>query len=463
MKTKILLLLVGVIFVNTYSQIGFQELIITTNADGAVSVYATDIDGDGDMDVLSASSLDDKIAWYENTDGQGSFGAQQIITTNADWAFSVYATDIDGDGDMDVFSASSLDDKIAWYENTNGQGSFGAQQIFTTNADGASSVYATDIDGDGDMDVLSASQLDDKIAWYENTDGQGSFGAQQIITSNAFGAFSVYATDIDGDGDMDVLSASIGGDKIAWYENTDGQGSFGAQQIFTTNADGASSVYATDIDGDGDMDVLSASFWDDKIAWYENTNGQGSFGAQQIITSNAIGAFSVYATDIDGDGDMDVLSASQLDDKIAWYENTDGQGSFGAQQIITTNADGAASVYATDIDGDGDMDVLSAAGTNDEIAWYENLGVLGVDQNTLLSFSVQPIPTTGILTIQSSTTIVQIEIYNQLGQLVISNSNNPPAGRAGNTIDISSVSQGIYFIKLIDEYGNIGNQKVVKK
>jgi hypothetical protein len=361
MKTKILLLLVGVIFVNTYSQIGFQELIITTNADGAVSVYATDIDGDGDMDVLSASSLDDKIAWYENTDGQGSFGAQQIITTNADWAFSVYATDIDGDGDMDVFSASSLDDKIAWYENTNGQGSFGAQQIFTTNADGASSVYATDIDGDGDMDVLSAS------------------------------------------------------------------------------------------------------FWDDKIAWYENTNGQGSFGAQQIITSNAIGAFSVYATDIDGDGDMDVLSASQLDDKIAWYENTDGQGSFGAQQIITTNADGAASVYATDIDGDGDMDVLSAAGTNDEIAWYENLGVLGVDQNTLLSFSVQPIPTTGILTIQSSTTIVQIEIYNQLGQLVISNSNNPPAGRAGNTIDISSVSQGLYFIKIKDEYGNIGNQKVVKK
>ncbi len=461
MKTKILLVLVGIMCVNTYSQIGFQELIITTNVDEAISVYATDIDGDGDMDVLSASSQDDKIAWYENTDGQGSFGAQQIITTNTDWAISVYATDIDGDGDMDVLSASSLDDKIAWYENTDGQGSFGAQQIITTNTDGAFSIYATDIDGDGDMDVLSASSLDDKIAWYENTDGQGSFGAQQIITTIAFVAYSVYATDIDGDGDMDVLSASSGDDKIAWYENTDGQGNFGAQQIITTNADGAASVYATDIDGDGDMDVLSASFGDDKLAWYENTNGQGSFGAQQIITTNALVAYSVYATDIDGDGDMDVLSASSGDDKIAWYENTDGQGSFGVQQIITTNALVAYSVYATDIDGDGEMDVLS--GDGDKIAWYENLGVLGVDQNTLLSFSVYPIPTTGILTIQSNTTITQIEIYNQLGQLVLSNSNNPPAGRAENTIDISSVIQGIYFIKIMDENGNIGNQKVVKK
>ena len=51
--------------------------------------------------------------------------------------------------------------------------------------------------------------------------------------------------------------------------------------------------------------------------------GQVSFGPQQIISTSAGGAYSVYACDIDGDGDMDVLSASESDDKIAWYENTD--------------------------------------------------------------------------------------------------------------------------------------------
>ncbi|KGE86810.1 FG-GAP-like repeat-containing protein, partial [Phaeodactylibacter xiamenensis] len=108
-------------------------------------------------------------------------------------------------------------------------------------------------------------------------------------------------------------------DKIAWYEN-DGSGNFGAQQVITTSADGASSVYAMDLDGDGDADVLSASLNDDKIAWYEN-DGSGNFGAQQVITTSADAARSVYAMDLDGDGDADVLSASSNDDKIAWYEN----------------------------------------------------------------------------------------------------------------------------------------------
>ena len=455
MQTKKILLLTFIIYVNTYAQFGSQQ-IITTNADGAFSIYAIDLDGDGDMDVLSASSEDDKIAWYENIDGQGNFGSQQIITTNADKATSVYATDIDGDGDMDVLSASQNDNKIAWYENTDGQGSFGSQQIITTIANYAGSVYATDIDGDGDMDVLSASLFDNKIAWYENTDGQGDFGSQQIITTIANGAFSVYAIDLDGDGDMDVLSASFDDDKIAWYENTDGQGSFGSQQIISVNVDGARPVHATDIDGDGDMDVLSASFYDDEIAWYENTDGQGSFSSQQIITTNADGPYWVHATDIDGDGDMDVLSASYIDDKIAWHENTDGQGSFGSQQIITANTDTATYVYATDIDGDGDMDVLSASYADGKIAWYENLTPLAVNQNTLISFSIYPIPTSGILTVKLKTAIAQIEIYNKLGQLLVSRSNE-------NMIDISTLSQGLYFCKVKDENGAFGITKVVKE
>ncbi len=157
---------------------------------------------------------------------------------------------------------------------TYGQGAFGPQRVISTAAFGARSVYAADLDGDNDIDVLSASFENDKIAWYENTDGLGSFGAQRVISATALGAFSVFAADLDGDGDPDVLSASFENDKIAWYENTDGLGSFGAQQVITSSAFGASSVYAADLDGDDDIDVLSASFENDKIAWYENTGAQ---------------------------------------------------------------------------------------------------------------------------------------------------------------------------------------------
>jgi len=86
-------------------------------------------------------------------------------------------------------------------------------------------------------------------------------------------------------------------------------GNFSAENIISVNANGAISVYAIDIDGDGDNDVLSASLWDNKIAWYEN-DGTGNFSAENVISTNAIGAASVYSIDIDGDGDNDVLSAS---------------------------------------------------------------------------------------------------------------------------------------------------------
>jgi hypothetical protein len=165
---------------------------------------------------------------------------------------------------------------------------FGSQQVISTATDAAKSVFAGDMDGDGDLDVLSASGQDDKIAWYENTDGAGSFGSQQVISAAADGAISVFAGDLDADGDADVLFASVLDDKIAWYENTDGAGSFApTPQVISTAADGARSVFAADVDGDGDLDVLSASREDDKIAWYENTDGAGSFGAQQVKIGRA--------------------------------------------------------------------------------------------------------------------------------------------------------------------------------
>jgi len=369
--------LLSFIFVPTfhvYSQIYFSDQIIInhTDVDGPKSVYSADLDGDGDMDVLSASSDDDKIAWYENIDGKGTFGPQKVISDSANGARSVYVTDLDGDGDMDILSASIGDDKVAWYENTDGKGTFSSQQVISLAANGATSVFASDLDGDGDMDVLSALYSDNAIAWYENTDGQGTFGTQQIITTEAGLASSVYASDLDGDGDMDVLSASTIDNKIAWYENTDGNGTFGPQQVISAVAKMAMSVYAADLDGDGDKDVLSASNHDNKIAWYENTDGQGAFGPQQVITTETDAPWSVYAADLDDDGDMDVLSASFADDKIAFYENTDGQGTFGSQQVITTETNGAAFVFASDLDGDGRMDVLSASGLDDEIAWYRN-------------------------------------------------------------------------------------------
>ena len=66
------------------------------------------------------------------------------------------------------------------------------------------------------------------------------------------------------------------------------------------------------------------------------------------------------------------MSASANDDKIAWYENNGAADPSFTARTIATNADGAASVFAADIDGDGDQDIISASLNDNTVAWYEN-------------------------------------------------------------------------------------------
>jgi len=362
--------------VATSGVFGSQE-IISTSADEVVSVFAADVDGDGDIDILSASNNDNKIAWYQNN-GSQNFTARTISTLAAG-AKDVFAIDVDGDGDMDVLSASQGDDKIAWYENDGSQNF--SERVISTEADSAYGVFAADMDGDGDLDVLSASRNDHKIAWYEN-DGSQNF-TERVISTTAYVAFSVFAADVNGDGHMDVLSASALDDKIAWYEN-DGSQNF-VERVISTSADGATSVFAVDIDGDGDTDVLSALDSGNTVAWYEN-DGSQNFDVR-VITDAAETVHKVFAADMDGDGDLDVLSASRLSNEIAWYKN-DGSQNF-SSYTITTSVNNARSVFVADVDGDGDLDVLSASRDDSKLAWYEQnatptldpIGDLAIDED----------------------------------------------------------------------------------
>ncbi|MDG1500610.1 MAG: C-type lectin domain-containing protein, partial [Planctomycetota bacterium] len=142
--------------------------------------------------------------------------------------------------------------------------------------------------------------------------------------------------------DMDIMGTDIGSPLALIELPFKPQVGWSWPKVITNSADGARSVYAADLDGDGDADVLSASFYDDKIAWYENFGG-GAFGPQQVISTAGANPSSVYTSDLDGDGDVDVLSTSHGDGKVAWYENL-GSGVFGTQQVITISAAGAFSV-----------------------------------------------------------------------------------------------------------------------
>jgi hypothetical protein len=400
--------------------------------DGTWDVFAADLDGDGDMDVLSASPFYDEILWYENG-GSGAFSGAKIISSTADSPYAVHAADVDSDGDMDVLSASFSDDTVAWYENTNGDGSFSSARVITASANGALHVYATDLDGDTDVDVIAAAHLDNAVLWFENTDGDGTFSSAKTISATAFGAYEVFARDLDGDNDPEVLSATFDNDSINIYDNQIGESGadadgFGPTVQITTNANGADEVYAADLDGDSDADILTASQFDDTISYFENRinegfgfpnetivmpgaranganeaiaadlNGDGTldilttsfndgklawhendgtrwFSPQKVISTSA--GEGIDAGDIDGDGDIDVVTTSFGGDAVSWHENTDGAGTFSAANVLSASVDGALSSYLADIDGDDDLDVLAVGQRDDTVYWFENLNGAG--------------------------------------------------------------------------------------
>ena len=126
---------------------------------GHTDVHVADLDGDGDLDIISASDNDDTIAWYENDGAANPTFTAVDIATSADGARDVHVADLDGDGDLDIISASFEDDTVAWYENDGAADPTFTAANIATSADGADAVHVADMDGDGDLDIVSASIL----------------------------------------------------------------------------------------------------------------------------------------------------------------------------------------------------------------------------------------------------------------------------------------------------------------
>ena len=148
-----------------------------------------------------------------------------------------------------------------------------------------------DLDNDGDNDILVGCSGSLELAWYENL-GDGTFSFAIKVQNSESSVPCVEAADLDGDGDLDVIAGSSGGDRLSWYENLGGADSFGVRQEITNLTNSPKDVEAADLDGDGDIDLVSASRVDDEVAWYENLGG-GSFGPQQILSDTAMEAEQV--------------------------------------------------------------------------------------------------------------------------------------------------------------------------
>lgn len=222
-----------------------------------------------------------------------------------------------------------------------------------------------DLDGDGDLDLVVGSSGGDADQRFVG-DGAGGWSPAQ-----AFGSadtFDLALGDLDGDGDLDLVVAANGPNQ-AWFN--DGSGDLVDSGQAMGSAD-SRAVELADFDSDGDLDVAfgNSSSQADTIWW---NDGAGLF----TDSGQALGAARTRALgsgDLDHDGDIDLVAGAFGEHSCAWLN--DGTGQFAASDQITLTD--VQDLALGDLNGDGHLDVFFAALGQNEVVLGNGAGSFGV-------------------------------------------------------------------------------------
>src|SRR5262249_35564939 len=148
------------------------------------------------------------VRWW-NSDGAGNLTLMDTLSVST--AVPDAIGDLDGDGDVDWSTGTGTNCNVHLMFNAAGaSASEGSVEDFGGYNLVGTSYAAGDVDGDGLPDLMACHGLGIAM-WYHNQ-GNGTISLRHELSRTLCGAYDVAASDLDGDGDLDLVSASYYGD-----------------------------------------------------------------------------------------------------------------------------------------------------------------------------------------------------------------------------------------------------------
>jgi hypothetical protein len=294
-----------------------------------------DMDGDGDLDVLTRSSGDtSSLNWHENDGSNPPQFTLRPIAPISLWVIDDLIVDLDGDGDNDAVAAIvSMEDNpgpsLYWFENDGCTPPGFTQHLVSPDlqAKYICQLLASDLDGDGDVDLVFGTDDPPQVWWLENLSNHPlSFQRHVLPPQEGYYPAGMALGDFNKDGLQDVVVCytslmQFNPGRVILFENhlTDPSPHW-RPVLMDESIISPDQVDVGDLDGDGDLDAfVLANFLEQDKVYYVEQLGQSTNTFAAVVFKEIYRPRYIRIDDIDQDGDQDILLQGLED--LSLYEN----------------------------------------------------------------------------------------------------------------------------------------------